>query len=114
MTAAVLAAFLGQERAAQVMAARRKPSPGTGMMIFRTLAIGTPLALVAMIVLGVMKAAKTDNETATDPGYSAFQNANSTISGLLRGGNNAEATAACEALIPTARVRAIKVRLFKL
>jgi len=91
LTLGVLSTLVGPARAAQVMASRVKPTSGMGMMLFRTAAIGTPLALIVMMVAGIMSSAEKDRETAAAPGYKEFKIADSSASASSVNGNNKKA-----------------------
>ncbi|WP_206170885.1 hypothetical protein [Phragmitibacter flavus] len=92
VTVQVLEALTGPGRAAEVMATRRKPAAaGTGMMVFRSLMVAAPFALVTPIVLGMLNAEKQDASRKSEPGYAAYDEANKSISADVNSGNTSEA-----------------------
>lgn len=91
VTQPILEAYLGSQRAAQIMASRRKPSAGWGLILVRTLFISAPLALAAFLWMGASIANRAAAEASKSPGYAEYQNAHSSTSGSLASGNTQEA-----------------------
>lgn len=92
VTAAMMAALVGEERAAQVMGARGKPaSAGMGMMIFRAAMIAAPLAVLSPLVMGILTANELQKQREAEPGFSAYESVNDSIGANVTGGNTPEA-----------------------
>lgn len=91
ITAFLLEGLLGPERAAQVMAVRRKKTPGWGMMTLRTLFIAAPLAVIFSIYMSVQSADAAETKLAAAPGFVAFKTADDMVKGALPLGNTTQA-----------------------
>ncbi|MFZ4766207.1 MAG: hypothetical protein ACOYMN_14755, partial [Roseimicrobium sp.] len=91
VTAPLLGAFFGPDRAASVMAARRKPSAGWGLMLLRTLFIAAPLTLIGTIWWDAQASQAEELKLTRSPGYAAFNAADTQAMGSTGSGNTAEA-----------------------
>lgn len=97
ITAPVLEAMLGSQRAAEVMATRRQPSAGWGMKALRLGFVAAPLLFIFALYLSFQALEASETKLAASPGYQAFKTAHQcTTDGLIQGNTTKAVTVARE------------------